>query len=431
MPPASIDAILAAAWQDEDIVPTPRCSDQTFLRRATLDLIGRIPTDDEFRAFAQNPHRTATIDRLIAHPLFARSLAEVFTASLVGYTRETPADREVLLQWLDAQLQEHARFDRIARSLIAAEGQSATTGPVNFVVRHGEDSSVQVCRQLLGVRLDCARCHDHPFARWTQDDFAAMSRFFESVRTEEISEGNIRVTNRPVRAPLDERPRFLTGARPRTSQWRSDLALFVTRSKPFARNFANRIWYHLMGRGIVHPPDDFHPENPAAVPKLLEFLAQEARDHQFDVRHLVRLICNSHAYQRASAAPHSGGKEARIFARRISKPLTPQQLYDSGRTILGAHYSELSRQQFVRAFFGESVDEDFLQTWKYRETVQNVLDRVTAEVPPDDLADSLDTIFIRVLSRRPTTEEERQCRDHSPGSIMFALMQSNEYVFNH
>ena len=434
----SIDAMLADSWRQGGISPAPVCDDAIFFRRVSLDLIGRIPTTTELDAFRANPDRAKTIESLLQRPEFSRHLAETLTASLVGYGRDEAADREVLQQWLEAQLQKEVGFDRIAKSLISAEGQSALHGPVNFVVKHAEDTGAQVCRQLLGVRLDCARCHDHPFARWTQEDLQAMTRFFESVRYEEISEGNIRVSNRPVEAEGEEVPRFLTGARPRTSQWRSELALFVTHSKPFARNFANRVWYHLMGRGIVDPPGDFSEANQPSHPELLEFLADQTRAENFDVRKLVRRICNSQAYQRSSkghapdrqAEPEDDRRLVELFARRVIKPLTAEQLYDSYRVVLGKRPT-MSRRDFVREFLGETVDEDFLLTWKSRETVQSMLESMTSDTPFHDEVGSLEQAFRRVLSRSPSQREEELCRQQSLGVVVFSLIQCNEFVFNY
>ncbi len=425
--PQQIDTLLRNSHRSEQVNAGPVCDDATFLRRVSLDLIGRIPTTEELDAFIAAPDRKAKIDDLLQHPKFARRFAEVWTASLVGFTRETPADREVLRQWIERQVAAQKSFKQIARSMISSEGESAVDGPVNFVVRHGEDAGVQVCRQFLGIRLDCARCHDHPFAKWTQDDFAAMSRFFESLRFEEVTEGNIRVRNQPMRVVDEERPRFLSGAQPRTSQWRDELALFVTLSKPFARNFVNRVWYDLMGRGIVDPPDDFNTENEPASRELLELLANDARQHDFDIRRTYRLICNSQAYQRSSSGEATAA-ERRTFARRVVKPLTPEQIYDSQLVVLG---QRARRSEFLRRYRGEAFDEDFLRTWRFRETIQTMLQQVTQDLDVELEISSTRAAYRIVLSRDPTSSEIELCRDHSPQAVVFALLQSNEFVFNH
>ena len=258
-----------------------------------------------------------------------------------------------------------------------------------------------------------------------------MSLFFESVRFEEISEGNIRLTSRPRRTDEGETPRFLTGARPRTSQWRSELALFVTRSKPFARNFANRVWYHMMGRGIVDPPGDFHAENQPSVPELLEFLAATSRTQKFDLHAMVRTICLSSAYQLESRSEKpKDQRSVELFARRVIKPLTPEQLYDSYRVVLGSRPA-ISRREFVEQYLGETSDQDFLLTWKSRETVQTMLEQMTSDAPFHKNIASVDEAYRRVLSRAPTERDLELSRDYGLGVLVFCLVQSNEFVFNH
>ena len=420
----SIDSILSAAWQRAAVQPVERCSDDIFLRRVSLDLAGRIPTLAEIRRFRKTPNRGAKIDELLASEGFPRFWSEVWTASLNGYSDAFDSDREVLRAWLQESWQEKVPYDRMASDLIVARGTSALDGPVNFLVRHPDDPTVQVVRQFLGVRLDCARCHDHPYDRWTQTDFRRMNRFFEATRRQEVSEGNIRLVN-----VIPERPRFLTGSTPRTSQWRDELALFVTRSRPFARTFANRVWYQLMGRGIVHPPDDFNRQNAPTVPRLVEFLAEQTRDEGFSLRELVRRICNSRAYQLSTQGGQPGPDRAAVFASRTLRPLTPEQTFDSATTALGIDATLRERSRFIRRTVGESLDEDFSLTWDYRETVQTLMWRLDTTLPVPST--SLDELFLRILSREPTVEEQQLCHGRPLEDVVFALVNSNEFYFNH
>ena len=213
-------------------------------------------------------------------------------------------------------------YDQTARKLISAEGETAFNGPVNFLVTHRDEPAVKVSRIFLGVRMDCARCHDHPFARWTQDDYARFEQFFESMKLRETSNSNIELFESP-RNRNDDRPRFLTGATPQTTRWRDELALFITTCRPFARNYANRMWYQLLGRGIVNPPDDFSANEPVA-PELLEYLADYARETDFRPKDMIRAICLSQAYQRESG--HSDSlDQAALFGSFTPKPLTFSQ----------------------------------------------------------------------------------------------------------
>ncbi len=407
--------------------PAELCSDSLFLRRVMLDLVGRIPTVGELQEFMQNPNRPAKIDQLLASTEHARFMSEIWTASLVGYSNVFGTDREALRMWLEKQLEQDVPFDEMATALITARGASSLNGPVNFLVRHLDDPVVKVGRMFLGVRLDCAQCHDHPFDRWTQEDYQRMRMFFGQVRTP-YRDGTVLVHDELGRASRDQRPVFLTGARPRTDHWRAELALFVTNSKPFARTFGNRIWYHLMGRGVVDPIDDFNTENPPAVPQLVEYLAEQSRRHKFSIRDMLRLICNSHAYQRVETSIISLESQEPVRLR-VLKPLTPGQYFDSIATALDRQVTAAERQRFVQSMVGDVLQEDFNPTWKYRETVQTAMSRLAMPMP--HLNDSLEEIYLRVLSRQPTPRELELCRGRPKADVLFALIHSNEFFFNH
>ena len=284
-----VDAILKSAWSEANIQPAPNCSDEQYLRRITLDLAGRIPTVEERTAFLANPDRQAVVEGLLSSAEFPLFWGELWTTQLFGY-EDNNADRDTLAQWLHEQFRTSRPYDQIVEELLTSTGESAFDGPVNFLLRYPDEPVVKVSRAFLGVRLDCARCHDHPFDRWTQTDFKRMNRFFEATERQDVSASNVRLVDVVRDVSAEERPRFLTGAEPRTTQWRAEFALFLTRSRPFARNFANRMWYHFLGRGIVHPVDDVNASNPASVPALLEALADEAQMHKFDIRQMIRLI---------------------------------------------------------------------------------------------------------------------------------------------
>lgn len=427
-PSEAIDRLLQAAWSANGVQPAAACSNEQFLRRATLDLAGRIPTVAEHAAFLARPDRAALIDQLLASDEFSRFWADLWTTQLYGYQDEV-GGREALSQWLETQLQARRPYDQIVLELITARGESAFNGPVNFLVRHPEQPVVKVSRAFLGVRLDCARCHDHPFDRWTRDDFQRMDRFFEATERQEVSAGNVRLLDVVRQVDASERPRFLSGAEPKTSQWRAEFGLFLTRSRPFARNFANRIWYHLLGRGIVHPVDDVSRENPAAVPELLEWLAEEARRSDFDIRHLLRGICLSQAYQLQSVSQRGEEPQQKHFAVRSIKPLTPEQWYASMCVATGRVAQPEERTEFVRRFYGDALDGDFSASWEYRETAQGLMARLVerVELPPGDTSE----LFVRFLGRQPSPKELAACATRSATEIGFVLLHSSEFAFNH
>jgi hypothetical protein len=405
-----IDRLLADAWKAAGVEPAPLVDPA---RRMSLDLLGRIPLLGERR----------TSEDMLASPEFPRFWSEVWTAMLVGYTSAFESNREALRIWLEKRFAENRPFDKIAAELVAADGASATSGPVNFVLHHSEDPAPKVARTFLGVRLDCARCHDHPFDRWTQDDYKGMRDFFAPVERRPISEGNVRIVDNPDRGG---KPRFLTGATPVTRRWREELALYITSNKAFARAFANRLWYHFMGRGLVDPPDDASAKNKASVPELLELLADEARRTSFDLRAMIRLIVGSDAYRRARRRPSDAPALEALFAARVLKPMLPEQVFDSLVAALGL---KANRAEFLKSFTGRSFGEDLSNAWTYRETVQDLLTKLSLE--PRAPEKDVDALYRRLLSRPPKPREIELCEGRSAEDVVFALANSNEFYFNH
>ncbi|MCA9176674.1 MAG: DUF1549 domain-containing protein [Planctomycetales bacterium] len=439
------DRILQDVWRQEHVTPTARCEDGVFLRRVSLDLIGRVPTLAEWRRFEADPDRAGLVAALVESQEFAEFWSHALVTQWYGRQRIPGADREVLRLWLRDALEQRLPYDRIATALIVAEGGSATNGPVNLLLRHGEQAGAKLSRVFLGVRLDCAQCHDHPFDRWTQDDYQRMQRFFAGVRVSPISEGNLRLSNAEPRGGADREPtpRFLTGASPRSMRWRDEFALFAVSSKPFARTFANRVWYHFLGRGIVDPIDDFGAHNPPVSGELLELLATSARSSRFDLRAMCRVICATEAYQASSATDNPLGERGRLFAVRTVKPLTVEQHLRSLEAVAGQALPRPAREELRGALLGEALDEDQSRLWEHRESDQALLTRLTlptnalqgspameARVSPQS-DQSLDILFARMLCRRPTDAERAVCGQWPLAEVAAALLHSHEFCLNH
>ncbi|NNE94382.1 MAG: DUF1549 domain-containing protein [Verrucomicrobiales bacterium] len=421
-----IDQPLAEHWANEKIEPLPLCDDATFLRRVTLDLAGRIPSREEMAAFQKSPNRAEKIDELLATGAFSEHMADLWTATLNGYSNAFDSDREALRLWLVDQFQAKKKYNEIVTSLISATGNSTQNGAVNFLVRYPDEAGVRVSRLFLGVRLDCARCHDHPFDRWTEDDFANFSKFFGSMERQRAGQSAVKISHRLNNSAA---PTFLTGAKPQTRMWRDELALFIEHTNAFAKNFANRIWYQLVGRGIVQAPDDFNAENPPSVPALLDSLANFGKEAGWDFQKMIREICNSDAYQRSSLTNEKpDSQRAQTFAVRPLKPLTPEQWFASVEQILDRKLP-LTRREFLQQNFGNQVDEDFAETWNYRETVQHLMRRLVLDtsVPAKNLEDA----YALILNREMTPEDRKICNGHAVPNVAFALMNSSEFFFNH
>lgn len=429
-----IDDYLAKIYSEESIVANPVVEDLSFLRRANLDLVGRIPTLEEIEAYKANPDREKLVDRLIDSDEFDQFTSEAWTTWLIGYSNAFQTDRETFRIWLSDQLKNDSSFKTIVSQILTAEGSTAINGPTNFLARHFEQPTTAVCRSFLGVRLECAQCHDHPFDQWTQNDYEAMKSFFQPLlRRNENGVAAIFDDNR--RRSEGPKPVFLTGSKPRTQRYRQELALYLTNCKPFARNFANRVWYYLMGRGIVDPPDDFNQENQPVDRDLLELLTQIARDSDFDIKEMFRIVCKTQAYQRAVANAENSQSSIRLFAAKTIKPVLPVQYLNSLLVGLERDLPFSERRQLLRRLINlQDLNEDYQRLWEYRESIQQLMNKITFEFQgsiKDNQKTNTSNMFLRLLTRQPTVKELKFCEGQKAADIMFALALSNEFFFNH
>jgi hypothetical protein len=317
--------------------PSQLCSDAEFLRRATLDTLGRIPTTEEARAFLadRSPQKRAKlIDHLLRRPEFADFWAMKWS-DLLRVREETlgSAGAQAYYAWIRQCMAEAVPLDRFARELITASGETASAPAANYYQAVSEPTNwMETTAQLfMGRRVQCAKCHNHPFDRITQDNYYALAAFFAQVKVREGSRGfggrrrrerqarMLTVDLEPSAQMVQPRtgevmaPRFPGGGTPALAAGadrREAFAAWLTKpdNPYFAPAMANRIWFHLMGRGIVEPVDDFRDTNPSTNDPLLHALARDLVTHRYDLRHLVRVIMNSTTYQ-LSARPHPLSRE--------------------------------------------------------------------------------------------------------------------------
>jgi hypothetical protein len=353
-----IDHHVFAKLRSLRMLPSALCSDSVFLRRCYLDALGVLPTVAETRAFLedQRPDRRARlIDEVLQRPEFADFWALKWSDLLRN--EEKVLDRkgvQAFHTWIRESIAEGKPLNEFARELLCARGSTYSEPAANFyrALRDPQARAEAVAQVFLGVRLQCARCHNHPFDRWTQDDYHSLAAFFARVQYR-IVENNRRdkfdkhefdgeqvvfqtregeVTH--PRSGAVMRPRFLGASTPdfpADADRLQALADWVARpdNKLFARAQANRVWYHLFGRGIVEPNDDFRASNPPANAPLLDALAEDFATHHFDLRHLVRTILNSRTYQ-LSAVPNDTNRDDEAnFAHALVRPLQAEQLLDA------------------------------------------------------------------------------------------------------
>ncbi len=455
----SIDAQLEDLWRDKSVTSASRSTDGEFLRRVTLDLTGTIPTEDELTAFLKKPDRAAKIDELLALPRCNAFLAECFSLSLYGFDDKFDTQRGPLTVWLRGQFEKSEPYDRIVTRLLTASGGNDANPPANWVGRflpnnQPEEIAVKVSRTFLGVRLGCARCHDHPFDKWTQEDFYSFAAFFKATTRGYVANGRVTIDDdlgrakaayKPAMLKKAAPPRFLNGAEPQTMALRDEFALFLTSNRQFARAIANRLWYHCFGRGIVHPIDNFSGKNPAVAPKLLEFLADEIIRLKFDVKAFLRLITNSKTYQLTS----TGGDPVRerLFAVAAVRPLTAAQSVSAlDRALqldaaLGRDEAAKVRDRIGRYFMRNAAEEDLTNLFEFRETIGDVMLRMTFDsqriTGKGVFAQKLDVdrVYRILLCRAPSAKEKAACeaflKKATIDELFMTLLNSHEFSFNH
>jgi hypothetical protein len=344
--------------------PSDLCSDEVFLRRVYLDTIGVLPTADQVRAFLADrdpAKREHLIDRLLRRPEFADFWALKWCDLL--RTEEKVLDRKgvtVFHHWVRRAIEDGEPLNEFARDLIAGRGSTYSDAPANFyrALRDPQVRAEAVAQVFLGLRLQCARCHNHPFDRWTQDDYYGLAAFFPRVQYRVVENNRLdkldthefdgeqivwlaregEVTH--LRTGATVRPRLPGSAQAVDAEGDRPRALADWVARPdnpfFARAQANRVWYHLMGRGVVDPIDDFRASNPPANPALLDALADDFAAHRFDLRRLVRTILVSRTYQ-LSAVPNETNREDETnFSHALLRPLQAEQLLDALARVTGA-----------------------------------------------------------------------------------------------
>lgn len=358
-----VDEAIFAKLRTLRMNPSGDAGDATFLRRAYLDLLGVLPTPIEARTFLSSNaegKRARLIDQLLERPEFADFWALKWCDLL--RVEERSLDQkgvQAFHQWLRRGFANDKPLDQMTRELIAARGSTYTHPEANFYRAHRDPvSRAEAAAQVfLGTRLQCAQCHNHPFDRWTQADYYNWTALFAKVQYKVLE--NRRTDNNDSHEFKGEQVVYIARRgevkHPRTGQaaqpaflgqaWKKSgpgdelqaLAAWLTRADNpfFARAQANRIWFHLMGRGLVDPLDDFRATNPASHPALLDRLATELASHRFSLRHLVRIIMNSQAYQLESQPNATNADDDVNYSHALVRRLGAEALLDCTSQVMG------------------------------------------------------------------------------------------------
>ena len=470
---AAIDKGIADAWASAGIKPAKAATDEEFLRRAYLDLLGRIPTVQEARAFLgtkESDKRGKLVEYLLNQPDFAKNFATQWSVLLIGRGNQgRRVDRPSLTNWLRKQFGSDRPWNEMVRELVAATGSNKENGAANFVLSHLEFGAVpltsKTTRLFLGQQIQCTQCHDHPSNDWKQADFWGINAFFKGVRTEDVTRttetggevfDHTVLRDEPTDAYVsyDKRngmvgiafPRFVDGRK--ISQGtdvarRAELARMISDpgNEAMSRAFVNRMWAHFVGRGFVNPVDDFGPHNPPSHPEVLDQLAKDFRESGFDVKKLCRWITATQAYQLSSVRGRGSEKDEGLFASMPLRPMTPEQLFDSllmatlahkaGATDDGNRRRDAWLRQFTFAFANDEAEESS----SFQGTIPQALMMMNGELMQEALSGKpgsflcdvceragqngrapdvymIDAIYLAALSRRPTPRELTQAREY-------------------
>lgn len=377
----SIDNFLAARWRTQYARPAPLSDDATFARRAWLDIAGIIPTLDDLGHFLKRDRadRAKLIDELLDSSRYPDHWTAFWGDLLRENSRIQGAPDFTFRDYIRKALRENRPYDRWVREMIAASGSTDEEPATTFLLRNNVDPNeltVSVTQVFLGTQLKCVQCHDSNTAEpWTQDHFLGVAGFFAGTRrrldhTEPFTTRDGKKRQRKVFAVRDLRKangRFFTGAESALGPGRPGLADLVTRADNpyFARVAVNRLWAKLMGAGLVEPPDAFGPHNPPSHPQLLDYLALEFVESGYDLKHIIRLICNSRAYQLDSAGGYAPpSSDRRLFNKQTLRRLTAEQLWDSVLVCCGLDRFDPNRITFAIDQFYPPRPNSFLAVFE-------------------------------------------------------------------
>jgi hypothetical protein len=361
-----IDKLTLAKWKKLGLVPSDLCTDGEFIRRVYLDLCGKLPTPEEVRAFLADTKadkRAKLIDKCLDDKDYAAHFAMRW-GSILRNSRLAGSEEAAYAfhEWIRDMVSRNRPYDQFVRGVVAAAGEWTEAPAINWYWQMRDDQLHQpvadTAQVFLGLRLQCAKCHHHPYERWSQDDYYGLAGFFSrlgrksfgepppyySARTRTSGEKNPR-TGKPIEPKLLDGPVLEVSAE---DDPRHKLVDWMAKPENpfFAKALANRMWGHFLGRGLVDPVDDMRETNPPSNPELLDALAKDFVEHKFDVKHLIRTICNSRTYQLSSEPNEYNKHDRQNHARFYGKRMIAEVMLDAVDQVCGTRtqFSKMSKQ---------------------------------------------------------------------------------------
>ena len=486
-----VDALVHEKLHKLRITQSGLCSDEVFLRRVFLDVVGMTPKKEDYDRFAMDSSpdkRAKLIDELLDRKEFTEIWVMKFAELLQIQTDDNQgmSYKATLLyfNWLKDRIANNVPMDQIVRELLTSTGGTFVNPSTNYyqVERDNLKITENVAQVFMGMRIQCAQCHNHPFDQWTQNDYYSFASFFSQVgRKRGADPRESIIYNRKsgeINHPIHKKPmppKFLGGEAPEIKSGddrREILANWLASPENpfFARNLANLVWAHFFGQGIIEPVDDVRVSNPPSNPQLLDELARRFTDYKYDFKKLVRDVCNSRTYQLSTQTNPSNEGDLRNFARAHLRRLRAEVLLDVITQVtetknkfqglpLGAKAIQIADGRVSNYFlttFGRATRETVCSCEVVMEpslsqalhllngdvtntrigqgkVVSNLLKK---EKKPEEVIVDL---YLRCYSRMPTAAEkanllaslDQEKPDDGLRDIFWALLNSKEFVFNH
>lgn len=353
-----IDEILLDEWQRLNLAPSPGCSDETFIRRAYLDTVGVLPTAERVRAFlgdSRSDRRERLVDELLSSDAYVDYWSYKWSdLLLINGNLLRPDAVAAFYKWVRQNVEDNTPWDEMTRQIVLARGDSLEQGATNFYAIHQDPESLteNTCQAFLGLSIGCAKCHNHPLEKWTNDQYYSMANLYARVRAKGwggdarngdgkrtlvvLDQGDLIQPSRgkpQPPAPLDAEPIDMDS----TADRREALAAWLTSpdNPYFSRAIANRVWANYMGTGLVEAVDDMRASNPASSERLLRALAEHLQTTRFDLKGLMRLILTSQAYQRSADAMATNADDHRLYCRYAPRRLMAEVLHDAVCQVTG------------------------------------------------------------------------------------------------
>lgn len=487
----SIDTLVNSKLQRMKILPSGLADDAEFLRRVSLDIAGVPPSREEIEAFVADAtptvqKRSAKIDQLLASPMYVEHWTLKWSDLLLN-RRKTVTQKGVwaFRNWIRQSVAANKPFNTFASELITSGGSAYENPAANYfrIAREPKLVMENMTQVFLGTRFNCNQCHDHPFERWTQRQYYELSAYFADVGRRPLPDGDefIFTTNSPTpvinpdsNQPADPKFPFQhAGAVDLSSTRREQLAQWLTANENpyFARSIVNRYWSYFFGKGIIDPVDDIRAGNPASNPELLDALTKDFVDSRYDLKKLIRTICNSATYQRSLEENQWNEDDTTNFSHALPRRLSAEQLYDSIMQATGAprrlpgvpagfHAAELPDSEVEVAFldmFGRAPRESPCECERTSDvSLGQTLNMVNGPTIGDAIAHPegiiaksvaagaskeqlIEAVYLSTLCRKPSADEMTRSLEYfatatdpkaASEDLMWALINSPGFLFN-